>query len=154
MRLEIAAVEVESSSQASVGRYRWAVCALLFFATTINYVDRPILSLLKPILDGEFHWTNAQFGQVNAAFQAAYALGLLGFGAFGWRLHRRLRSLTVNLGYRDYRSIDPRAWEGREDEGLLLVPKAGETLFRLKNDPFQAPAADRARGPDGRVLLA
>jgi ACS family hexuronate transporter-like MFS transporter len=65
-----------------IGRYRWLVCGLLFFATTVNYIDRQILSLLKPILDGELKWTNEQFGQVNAAFQAAYALSLLGFGAF------------------------------------------------------------------------
>jgi ACS family hexuronate transporter-like MFS transporter len=64
------------------GSYRWTICALLFFATTINYMDRQILSLLKPTLDSELHWTNAQFGAVNAAFQAAYAVGLLGFGAF------------------------------------------------------------------------
>jgi ACS family hexuronate transporter-like MFS transporter len=67
---------------AAVGRYRWLVCALLFFATTINYVDRQILSLCKPILDVELGWTNEQFGRVNAAFQAAYAVGLLAFGAF------------------------------------------------------------------------
>jgi ACS family hexuronate transporter-like MFS transporter len=64
-----------------VGRYRWLVCALLFFATTVNYMDRQILSLLKPLLDTELKWTNAQFGMVNAAFQAAYAIGLLSFGA-------------------------------------------------------------------------
>jgi ACS family hexuronate transporter-like MFS transporter len=67
---------------AAVGRYRWVVCALLFFATTINYIDRQILSLLKPILDNELQWTNEQFGFVNAAFQFAYAIGLLSFGAF------------------------------------------------------------------------
>ena len=44
-----------------VGRYRWVICALLFFATTVNYIDRQILSLLKPILDKELGWTNAQF---------------------------------------------------------------------------------------------
>src|SRR5450432_4315048 len=71
-----------SGSSAAIGKHRWLICALLFFATTINYIDRQILSLLKPILDNELHWTNAQFGQVNAAFQAAYAVGLLGFGAF------------------------------------------------------------------------
>jgi ACS family hexuronate transporter-like MFS transporter len=65
----------------TIGRYRWLVCALLFFATTVNYMDRQILSLLKPILDNELKWTNAQFGMINAAFQAAYAIGLLGFGA-------------------------------------------------------------------------
>lgn len=63
-----------------VGRYRWLICALLFLATTINYIDRQILSLLKPILDDELKWTNTQFGEVNAAFQGAYAVGLLGFG--------------------------------------------------------------------------
>ena len=62
------------------GNYRWVVCALLFLATTINYVDRQILSLLKPILDTEIGWSNEDFGLVNSAFQAAYALGLLGFG--------------------------------------------------------------------------
>lgn len=63
-----------------VHRYRWLVCALLFFATTVNYIDRQILSLLKPILDEELKWTNTEFGEVNAAFQGAYAIGLLGFG--------------------------------------------------------------------------
>jgi len=48
--------------------HRWAVCGLLFFATTINYIDRQILSLLKPILDDQLHWTNAEFGMVNSAF--------------------------------------------------------------------------------------
>lgn len=66
----------------SPGSYRWIVCALLFFATTINYIDRQILSLLKPMLDEQLHWTNADFGNINAAFQGAYAVGLLGFGWF------------------------------------------------------------------------
>jgi ACS family hexuronate transporter-like MFS transporter len=62
------------------GGYRWTVCLLLFLATTINYVDRQILSLLKPLLDERLHWTNAEFGWVNAAFQASYAAGLFLFG--------------------------------------------------------------------------
>ena len=64
------------------GRYRWTICALLFFATTINYIDRQILSLLKPILDEQLKWTNEEFGLVNSAFQGAYAIGLLAFGWF------------------------------------------------------------------------
>src|SRR5512143_1951491 len=63
-----------------MGNYRWMICALLFFATTINYIDRQILSLLKEILDQQIGWTNEQFGWVNSAFQLAYAVGLLGFG--------------------------------------------------------------------------
>lgn len=62
--------------------YRWIVCALLFFATTINYIDRQILALIKPILDVELQWTNEQYGLVNSAFQGAYGLGLLFFGWF------------------------------------------------------------------------
>jgi MFS transporter, ACS family, hexuronate transporter len=75
-------LDAAADSARSFANYRWLVCALLFFATTVNYVDRQILSLVKPILDNELHWNNAQFGQVNAAFQAAYAIGLLGFGKF------------------------------------------------------------------------
>ncbi|MFL5306159.1 MAG: MFS transporter, partial [Polyangia bacterium] len=62
----------------------------MFLATTINYIDRQILSLLKPILDDKLHWTNQQFGQVNSAFQAAYAVGLLLFGVFVDRFGSRI----------------------------------------------------------------
>src|SRR6478609_1114534 len=65
-----------------VGRYRWLICLLLFVGTSINYVDRQVLSLLKPILDDQLHWSNEEFGRVNAAFQGAYAIGLLLFGPF------------------------------------------------------------------------
>jgi ACS family hexuronate transporter-like MFS transporter len=66
----------------AIGRYRWLVCSLLFFATTVNYMDRQILALLKPILDSELKWTNAEYGMVNSWFQLAYAVGVLSFGAF------------------------------------------------------------------------
>src|SRR5581483_12227385 len=75
-----------------IGKYRWVICALLFFATTINYIDRQILSLIKPILDKELGWTNEQFGDVNAAFQGAYAVGLL---LFGWFIDR----FGTKIGY-------------------------------------------------------
>src|SRR5205085_3687366 len=64
---------------------RWIVCALLFFATTINYIDRQILALIKEFLDRELGWSNEQFGLVNSAFQGAYAIGLF---AFGWFIDR------------------------------------------------------------------
>ena len=65
-----------------VGNYRWVVCALLFFATTVNYIDRQILALIKEFLDAELHWSNETFGWVNGAFQLSYALGLFLFGQF------------------------------------------------------------------------
>jgi len=58
--------------------------------TSINYVDRQILSLLKPILDEQLHWSNEQYGRVNAAFQGAYAIGLLLFGPFVDRVGTKL----------------------------------------------------------------
>jgi MFS transporter, ACS family, hexuronate transporter len=63
------------------GSYRWVVCALLFGATTINYVDRGVLGVLAPDLQREMGWTDTQYGDINAAFSFAYALGfpLLGF---------------------------------------------------------------------------
>lgn len=72
----------EQTLLTKTGNYRWTVCTLLFLATTINYVDRQILSLVKPILDVELGWTNEQFGIVNAVFQGTYGFGLLFFGWF------------------------------------------------------------------------
>lgn len=77
---------------AATSHFRWVVCALLFFATTINYVDRQILALIKGILDEELGWTATQFGLVNSAFQGAYGISLLGFG---WLVDR----LGTRLGY-------------------------------------------------------
>jgi len=57
--------------------YRWLIVSLLFFATTINYLDRQIIGLLKPILEKEFNWTETDFAHIVMAFTAAYAIGLL-----------------------------------------------------------------------------
>jgi ACS family hexuronate transporter-like MFS transporter len=65
-----------------VGWYRWVVCALLFGATTINYVDRGVLGVLAPDLQREMGWTDTQYGDINAAFSTAYALGFLVMGYF------------------------------------------------------------------------
>ncbi len=61
-------------------RFRWTVCALLFLATTVNYVDRQILGILAGPLQSALGWTESQYGLVVTAFQIAYAIGLLGFG--------------------------------------------------------------------------
>jgi len=71
-------------------RTRWTICALLFFATTINYVDRQILGLLAPLLQKEIGWSELQYSYIVTAFQAAYALGLIGFGWFIDRCGTRL----------------------------------------------------------------
>jgi len=75
-----------------VGNYRWVVVALLFFATTINYLDRQIIGLLKPTLAAQFHWTEIDYGHIVTAFTAAYAVGLLIFGNF-------IDKIGTKLGY-------------------------------------------------------
>ncbi len=65
-----------------IGKQRWKICALLFFATTINYMDRQILGLLAPVLQKEIGWSESEYAWIVTAFQAAYALGLVGFGWF------------------------------------------------------------------------
>ena len=61
----------------TIKNYRWIIIALLFIATCINYLDRQIIGLLKPILEKEFNWTETDFSHIVMAFTAAYALGLL-----------------------------------------------------------------------------
>jgi ACS family hexuronate transporter-like MFS transporter len=69
-----------SDQSAKATSYRWTICALLFFATTINYIDRNVLGLLKPTLQVKIGWTEAEYGLIIAAFTAAYALGQTFFG--------------------------------------------------------------------------
>lgn len=64
----------------TIHNYRWRICALLFFATTINYIDRQVIGLLKPTLEAQFDWSESDYSNIVMAFQAAYALGLIGFG--------------------------------------------------------------------------
>lgn len=68
-----------------IRNYRWIIVVLLFLATTINYLDRQIIGLLKPILEKEFVWTETDFARIVMAFTAAYAVGLL---AFGWLIDK------------------------------------------------------------------
>jgi ACS family hexuronate transporter-like MFS transporter len=77
-----ATATIDDNATARIGRYRWMICALLFFATTINYIDRQVLGILAT--DETFKrtigWNEAEYGYVNTAFQAAYAIGLLAVG--------------------------------------------------------------------------
>jgi len=74
------------------GNYRWTIVALLFFATTINYIDRQVIGILKPYISSDLGWNENDYGHIIAAFQLAYALGLLMTGRF-------LDKLGTRLGY-------------------------------------------------------
>lgn len=76
----------------SFGNYRWTICALVFFATTINYLDRSVISLLKSTLTAELNWTDADYADTEIAFKFMYAFGML----FAGRLIDKLGS---KIGY-------------------------------------------------------
>ena len=73
-----------------IGRRRWTVCALLFFATTLNYTDRQVLGLLAPMLQTRIGWTEAQYASIGTSFLIAYAIGLLFLGGLIDRIGTRL----------------------------------------------------------------
>ena len=60
--------------------YRWTICALLFFATTINYIDRQVLGILAPMLGEEIGWSESEYGAIASWFSFAYGIGFLGMG--------------------------------------------------------------------------
>jgi ACS family hexuronate transporter-like MFS transporter len=73
---------MSNSTDKGIGNYRWQIVALLFFATTINYIDRQVIGLLKPFIEKDLGWTEISYGQIVTAFQIAYAIGLLITGRF------------------------------------------------------------------------
>ena len=81
-----------NGQKAKTGNYRWVICALLFFATTINYIDRQVIGLLKPTLEKEFNWTEVDYGNIVMIFAGCYALGYVIFGNF-------IDKIGTKLGY-------------------------------------------------------
>src|SRR6202162_1743514 len=75
-----------SAVTSRLGRVRWTICAMLFVATSINYTDRQVIGLLKPTLQQNIGLTEVNYGYIIAAFQLAYAIGLIGAGRFVERL--------------------------------------------------------------------
>ena len=69
-------------NQTSMSNYRWTVCGLVFFATTVNYLDRAVIAILKSPLTAEFHWSETDYANIVIAFQICYAIGFLGAGRF------------------------------------------------------------------------
>ena len=78
--------------QQPIGKYRWTICGLVFFATTINYLDRAVISLLKSTLSKEYSWSEIDYANIVVVFQLCYALGLLGAG-------RLIDKLGTKIGY-------------------------------------------------------
>ena len=75
-----------------IGKYRWTICALIFFATTVNYLDRQVLSLLKDRLEVQFNWSDSDYANIVSVFQFVYAISMLFAG-------RLIDWLGTKLGY-------------------------------------------------------
>jgi len=75
-------VGAKTPTMSPVGKYRWVICALLFVATTINYMDRAVLGILAPTLQKTIGWSEVQYGYIVMAFMTAYALGIVFVGRF------------------------------------------------------------------------
>jgi len=65
------------SDYVKIGKYRWTICALIFFATTINYLDRQVIGILKPLLESDLNIGEAEYGYIVTCFQLAYAFGMV-----------------------------------------------------------------------------
>jgi len=79
------------------GRFRWAICALLFFVITTNYVDRQVISVLKPVIQKDIGFSEDEFGHIAAAFQASYGIGLLFVGRLLDRIGTRT-GMAIAIG--------------------------------------------------------
>jgi ACS family hexuronate transporter-like MFS transporter len=96
-----------------IGNHRWIICALLFFATTVNYLDRTILGILAPTLQREIGWSTIEYGYITTIFQAAYAIGTI---CFGWFIDK----YGTKIGY----SISIIGWSA-----AAMATAAAKTVF-------------------------
>ena len=130
-----------------MGNYRWTICALLFFATTINYLDRSVISLLKPYLEKEFNWSESDYSWIVIAFQVSYAAGMLFVG-------RLIDKVGTKLGY----TLSILAWSlaamghalARSTMGFIIargalgVSEAGNFPAAIKTTSEWFPKKERA----------
>jgi MFS transporter, ACS family, hexuronate transporter len=80
------------TTQEKIGKYRWTICGLIFFATTINYIDRNVISFLKSTFTTDLGWTDGDYADVEITFKIFYAIGMLGAG-------RLIDKLGTKIGY-------------------------------------------------------
>ncbi len=85
----------EEQPLARMGRVRWTICAMLFAATSINYMDRQVISILKPTLEHSIGMTEIDYGYIVDAFQVAYAVGLLAAGRFVDKVGTRIGYMAI-----------------------------------------------------------
>ena len=115
-------------------RYRWVICAMLFFATTVNYLDRHVLSLLQPMLEEEFHWTDNDYGTITAIFSLFYAISMLFAGRFiDWMGTRKgyawsIAVWSAGAALHALCGVLTEKWVGLPDADALRAVAAGTDL--------------------------
>ena len=115
-------------------RYRWVICAMLFFATTVNYLDRQVLSLLQPMLEEEFHWTDHDYGTITAIFSLFYAISMLFAGRFiDWMGTRKgyawsIAVWSAGAALHALCGVLTEKWVGLPDADALRAVAAGTDL--------------------------
>src|SRR3954452_4117687 len=110
----------QQTSVAPAGHYRWVIVALLFVVTTINYMDRNLLGVLKPTIQGDLHFSETEFGQIVFAFSIAYAVGYASMGAF-----------TDKVGVRIGLAVACIVWCLASTAHGLVASVAGFTIARV-----------------------
>ena len=130
-----------------VGRYRWSICALLFAATAINYVDRQMIGVLKPTISAELGWDDLTYADVIFWFQAAYAIGYLGFGKIvdtvGARIGYSIAFVIWTLGH-TLCGFAGSAFQFSAARFVLGIGEAGNFPSGLKAVSEWFPARERA----------
>lgn len=115
-------------------QHRWVICSLLFFATTVNYLDRQVLSLLQPMLEEEFHWTDNDYGTITAIFSLFYAISMLFAGRFVDRLGTKkgyawaIAIWSVGAAVHALCGVLTERWVGLPDADALRAVAAGTDL--------------------------
>ncbi|HEX8418471.1 MAG TPA: MFS transporter [Sphingomonas sp.] len=130
-----------------VGRYRWAICALLFAATAINYVDRQMIGVLKPTISADLGWNDLTYADVIFWFQAAYAIGYLSFGKIvdmlGARIGYSIAFVIWTLGH-TLCGFAGSAFQFSAARFVLGVGEAGNFPAGIKAVSEWFPARERA----------
>ncbi|MBX3009190.1 MAG: MFS transporter [Melioribacteraceae bacterium] len=114
-----------------VGKYRWVIVVLVFFATTVNYMDRQVIGILAPILEKEIGWNEIEYSNIVIAFQAAYAIGLLLAGRLMDKVGTKIGYAVALVGW----SIFAIAHAGAKSVMGFAAARFGLGLFEAGNFP-------------------